>query len=463
MSKEENKDYYRINEPDKEDPESEMATGEKRSKKKLIIIISVIVVVVAAITALLLILLLKKDDNSLPSGYNGFVLKQNKNLKYAYWARINRENDVSVPIEFGSNNKEFVEADFSICMYSDRTYRISYTPTQNAIGSNDTRWTVPDELLERKGCDNTKLLSFGDFSVDQNPFGFTLKNPAHKNTFWLSTKDRNLVLSDKYIECGFEIHSQQVFGWGERTRDFMLVPGEYSIWNTGIEKKADPGKLGYNTFGDHPFVLARLTDKTYLGLFFKNSNAKVLKYSHESQGRSIINFRAVGGIIDIFAFMGSTADEILGEFHKIIGEPILPPLWAFGFHQGSNGYINDSIARKSVENYAKENIPLEALWIDESLMDKYRLFTIDKTNFGNIKTLQRDLEKNHQFLGISLHPGISVNGSDGKPNPYFIKGKENKAFITASKNSTIYDNILIGEHLGGKSAYFDFNLALNIN
>ena len=237
MSKEENKDYYRINEPDKEDPESEMATGEKRSKKKLIIIISVIVVVVAAITALLLILLLKKDDNSLPSGYNGFVLKQNKNLKYAYWARINRENDASVPIEFGSNNKEFVEVDFNICMYSDRTYRISYTPTQNAIGSNDTRWTVPDELLERKGCDNTKLLSFGDFSVDQNPFGFTLKNPAHKNTFWLSTKDRNLVLSDKYIECGFEIHSQQVFGWGERTRDFMLVPGEYSIWNTGIEKR----------------------------------------------------------------------------------------------------------------------------------------------------------------------------------------------------------------------------------
>ena len=450
MSKEEEKDYYRINDPDKDEPSEEMTTGEKRSKKKLIIIISLIVIVVAALVALLLILLLKSEDDPLPSGYNGFVLKQNQNLKYAYWAKINRENNAAVPIEFGENNKEFTEVDFNICMYSDRTYRISYSPTQNSIGSNDTRWTVPDELLERKGCDKTKLLSFGDFNVDQNPFGFTLKNPAHKNTFWLSTKDRNLVLSDKYIECGFEIYSQQVFGWGERTANFKLSPGEYSIWNTGIEKKADPGQLGYNSFGDHPFVMARLTDKTYIGLFFKNSNAKVLKYSHESKGRSIIDFRAVGGIIDIFAFMGTTADEILGEYHKIIGEPILPPIWAFGFQQGSNGYVNDAVARQSVENYAKANIPLEVLWFDETLMDKYRLFTVDKTNFAGIKKLKSDLETNHQYLGISLHPGIAVNGSDGKTNPYFQTGKQNEAFIKTAKNTTLYNDILIGEHLGGK-------------
>jgi len=114
-------------------------------------------------------------------------------------------------------------------------------------------------------------LSFGEFDTEASPFGFSLKNPAHRNTFWLSTKDRNLVLSDKYLEVGFEIHSQQVFGWGERTRNFMLKEGEYTIWPTGISKDNDPGELGYNTYGDHPFVLARLKDKTYIGKIINNS------------------------------------------------------------------------------------------------------------------------------------------------------------------------------------------------
>ena len=83
-------------------------------------------------------------------------------------------------------------------------------------------------------------------------------------------------------------------------------------------------------------------------------------------------------------------------------------------------------------------------------MDKYRLFTVDNTNFAGIKKLKSDLETNHQYLGISLHPGISVNGSDGKINPYFQAGIQNGTFIKTAKNTTLYNDILIGENLGGK-------------
>jgi len=34
-------------------------------------------------------------------------------------------------------------------MMSDRTYRITYSPTKESIGDNSTRWTIPDNLLER--------------------------------------------------------------------------------------------------------------------------------------------------------------------------------------------------------------------------------------------------------------------------------------------------------------------------
>mmetsp|Transcript_42155 Transcript_42155/g.48917 ORF Transcript_42155/g.48917 Transcript_42155/m.48917 type:complete len:632 (+) Transcript_42155:20-1915(+) len=459
MAQEEDKSYYRINDPDKEEPSSEVSTGEKRSKKKLIIIISSILIVCIAVAVLLLVLLLKGSDDSIPSGYNGFVLKNDTNLKYKYLARISRDNEAEYPVTFDDNNKEFKDIDFSICMMTGKTFRISYRPTKEAIGSNNTRWTVPDYLLERLECDKTKLLSFGDFNVDKSPFGFTLKNPAHKNTFWLSTKDRNLVLSEKYIECGFEVHSQEVFGWGERTSKFKLDFGEYSIWATGVKKGIDKGVKGFNTNGDHPFVLARLTDKTYLGLFFKNSNAKVLKYIKEPSGKSVINFKSIGGIIDVFAFMGTTADEVLYEYHRVIGTPFLPPLWALGFHQGSSGYKNETLARKSVDNYAKSNIPLEALWIDESYMKKYRMWTVDKENFPTIKEFVTEMNNKHQRLGISLHPGLATTDETGKPYSFFEAAKKD-ALIKTPRNTTEYGDIFIGEHLPGKCAYYDFESPL---
>ena len=55
---EEDKSYYRINEADPNDENSEVATGKKRSRKKLYVIIGVIAFVVIALLVLLLVLLL---------------------------------------------------------------------------------------------------------------------------------------------------------------------------------------------------------------------------------------------------------------------------------------------------------------------------------------------------------------------------------------------------------------------
>ena len=462
MSKEEDKNYYRINDGEsKENDDNEMTTGSKRSKKKIIIIVSLIVVVSVALAILLLILFLV-DNGSIPSGYNGFVQKSFDNQYYGYFARLRREKDVNAPVDFGPNNPEFLDVDFSVCMLNDRSYRITYEPTQESIGSSQKRHRVENTFAPNVQCDKTKRLAFGDFNVDESPFGFTLKNPSHKDTFWLSTKDRNLILSDKYLEVGFEIHSQEIFGWGQRTRDFKLEEGEYTSWTSGISKEIDPAEKGHNTYGDHPFILARLNDRSYLGLFFLNSNAKVMKYIKQSKGKSVINFKTIGGILDVFAFMGETADEVLQEYHKVIGKPHFPPFWALGFQQGSTSYSNDTIATNAVDKFNEYDIPLEALWLDEQFMSEYRPFNVDKVRFSKVNTLAKKLKSDNQFLGISLHPGIPLLDADGtSPYPYFTEAKQAGVLIkSATNSSTNVDGILIGEHLPGQCSYLDFSSPL---
>jgi maltase-glucoamylase len=348
-------------------------------------------------------------------------------------------------------------------MVNSNTFRFSYRPQQHQLGDN-IRWTVPDFLLESFQCDQTQRLSSAGFEVNQNAFGFSMQNPSHRGTFFFSTLQRNLVMSDKYMEVGLEIHSHEVFGWGERTRSFTLEEGEYTIWPTGVEKGPDPAQKGYNTFGDHPFVLARLQDRTYLGLYLKNSNAKVLHYSKYADNKSVLNFITTGGVLDVFAFTGDTAEQVLRQYHKVVGEPQLPPLWALGFQQGSATYVNDSLATKSIENYRAAEIPLESLLLDENFMEEYRPFNVDKVRFRNINALKSELYRFEQRLVLSLHACIPVYDPSGNIYSYFSEGLDSAIFIKSANATTkVGGETLIGEFLPGKCAYIDYHNPLTFS
>jgi len=159
--------------------------------------------------------------------------------------------------------------------------------------------------------------------------------------------------------------------------------------------------------------------------------------------------------------MGDTAEQVLREFHSVIGKPYLPPLWALGFHQGSTSYNTSDTALESVKKYKEVGIPLEALFLDESYMDGYLPFNVDKNNFKMSK-LVKELKKNNQKVAMSMHACIPVYDTKGNIYSYFTEGKD--TFIkSASKTSKVGGDILIGEFLPGKCAYVDYHNSKSYN
>lgn len=46
-----------------------------------------------------------------------------------------------------------------------------------------------------------------------------------------------------------------------------------------------------------------------------------------------MQFRAIGGILDLYFFMGPTPLEVLAQLTSIIGRPAMPPYWSMGLQQ----------------------------------------------------------------------------------------------------------------------------------
>jgi len=62
-----------------------------------------------------------------------------------------------------------------------------------------------------------------------------------------------------------------------------------------------------------------------------------------------ITFRTIGGVLDMYIFLGPTPDNVISQYTAVIGRPIMPPYWALGFQLCKYGY-NSADKLKTVIN-----------------------------------------------------------------------------------------------------------------
>lgn len=46
-----------------------------------------------------------------------------------------------------------------------------------------------------------------------------------------------------------------------------------------------------------------------------------------------LSWRAIGGMIDLFVFLGPTPLDVMDQLTAVIGRPAMQPRWALGWHQ----------------------------------------------------------------------------------------------------------------------------------
>jgi lysosomal alpha-glucosidase len=246
------------------------------------------------------------------------------------------------------------------------------------------------------------------------------RNDASK-TVLFNSSSQPFVFEDQYLQIGtkFPVKDPNIYGLGERTHPLRLNTSNvaYTMFNLD-----NPSTFRQNLYGSHPFYMEFRNGQFY-GVFLLNSNAMDALLTPDT-----LNFRVTGGVIDMYFFMGPTAESVIQQYQEIIGKPYMPPFWTFGWHQCKYGYKDLNDVKSVVQKYADNKLPLETMWTDIDYMDAYKDFTWDPVRFplADVKNFANDLHAKGQHYIVIVDPAIAYEQGyapydDGVKADIFVK------------------------------------------
>lgn len=77
-------------------------------------------------------------------------------------------------------------------------------------------------------------------------------------------------------------------------------------------------------------------------------------------------------MLDFYIFLGPGPEQVLQQYHAVIGLPAMVPYWSLGYHQCKWGYRTLGALQEVMEGYRQAGVPLEVIWSDIDYMDRYR-------------------------------------------------------------------------------------------
>ncbi|KAL2101097.1 hypothetical protein ACEWY4_002858 [Coilia grayii] len=281
-----------------------------------------------------------------------------------------------------------------------------------------------------------------DIKFHSDPFGFVVRRKSNGRVL-LDTTVAPLLFADQYLQMSTSLPSPLISGLGEHYTPITLDLNWTSVtlWNKDMAPHSDA-----NLYGSHPFWLVQEGDGLAHGAFLFNSNAMEVVL----QPMPALTIVSLGGILDLYVFLGPDPESVVRQYQEVIGYPMMPPYWALGFHLCRWGYRSTNETRSVVQRMHEANFPLDVQWNDLDYANKRRVFTFDPVQFGDLPEMVQEFHQKGMRYVLILDPGISSTAQPGSYWPY-DEGLRRGVFI---KNST--GHTLIGKVWPGPTAFPDF-------
>lgn len=284
-----------------------------------------------------------------------------------------------------------------------------------------------------------------ELTLKERPFSFTISRKKTKEVIF-TTLNRQIVFKENYAEISTDLPSDNLFGLGERTTNFKLKSGTYTLYNKDLYGELEDGSgNGKNRYGSHPMYLMRERSANWHISYLRNSFPMDVIVQHDT---SVLTYKIAGGVLDFTFFLGNENPETVTQmYHDFLGGYSMPPFWAMGFHQCRWGYKNLNMIRDVLNNYKNNDIPLDTIWTDIDYMQDYMPFTVDNNRF-NLKEFKNTLSEFKKKYIMIIEPSM---GTKWPSYEYLTRGKSKGIFIKNKEG-----DYLINKVWPGKCHFFDY-------
>lgn len=304
-------------------------------------------------------------------------------------------------VVFHCDNNSKVRLD----LLSQGVVKVWYAPEGEFRRHNES-FAVINEELEAVGT-----LQVNDNNQAYEIFTDQLRIRVNKEPFQLQIFDKyqKLLLSDYQdqglVSEGGRLASykrlradEQFFGLGEKAGPLNKRGRSYTMWNSDIPCYSPQEDPLYKSI---PFFMS-----TYrYGIFFDNTYKTEFKFGTESD--EYYSFEAPGGEMVYYFIFGRDYKEIIGQYTRLTGKPIMPPKWAFGFSQSRGLLTREDLSREIAKGYRDRNIPCDIIYQDIGWTQHLQDFEWRKGNYEDPKGMLADLAERGFKVIVSQDPVIS--------------------------------------------------------
>lgn len=222
--------------------------------------------------------------------------------------------------------------------------------------------------------------------------------------------------------------SDIVYGLGENVRG---INKRGFIYESFCTDQPEHNENKSSLYAAHNFFIVSGNEKNF-GAFF-DAPGKIT-FDIGASSYSTLKVAVENPEFELYIIENPTLELIIKEFRALIGQSYIPPRWAFGIGQSRWGYTCEEDVRNVVENYKKNNIPLDMVYLDIDYMENFKDFTVNKKSFPDFKNFVSGMKKNSVRIVPIIDAGIKMEDGyelyeEGKKNNYFCKGKDGNDFI----------------------------------
>lgn len=272
---------------------------------------------------------------------------------------------------------------------------------------NDDRY-VPPVNFPKKPSTSSESLQFTSGTIGSSDiFSFKVTRKSTGVALW-DTNIGGMQFADKFIQIATYLPTKNIFGFGDHIhKKIKHNLDRYTTWPMfarDIGPDSGSALSTQNLYGVHPFYICIESDGKAHGVFILNSNAQEV----ETGPGPHLQYRTIGGRIDMAFFPGPTPEEVVNQYLQHIGFPFLPAYWALGYQLCRWGYGSLDAMKTVISRNQAAGIPLDVPYADIDYMNHYEDFT-EGDNWSGFPAYTQQLHSQGLHLIVIFDPAVEVD------------------------------------------------------